>query len=77
MRCNHFELLPPLSKNNPRLLSVIWGCFCYRPQSSRKWLGEITLLSPCVRETFACLVRDTFACGLMIYRTKKYVAKHV
>ena len=78
MRHNHFfELLPPLSKNNPRLLSVIWGCFCYRPQSPRKWLGEITLLSPCVRDTFACLVRDTFACGQMIYRTKIYAAKHV
>ena len=77
MRRNHFELLLPLSKNNPRLLSVIWGCFCYRPQSPRKWLGGIILLSPCVRDTFACLVRDTFACGQMIYRTKEYAAKHV
>ena len=37
----------------------------------KKTGDEITLLSPCVRDTFACLVRDTFACGQMIYRTKK------
>ena len=43
----------------------------------KKTGDEITLLSPCVCGIFVRLVRDIFACGQMIYRTKEYAAKHV